>query len=170
MLRSFRSLRSCSLALSPLAILACSACHDGGAPPANTPDTSVATTTAALPSAPSASGTVSTSADTAVHVEDDGKSVDVMKGSTVTVSLASNAGTGYRWVPTKVDPNILAQQGDRTVESASPSAAAVPGGPTNEVYHFTAAGPGTTALEMSLKRPFGSGDPARTIHVTINVH
>ena len=68
------------------------------------------------------------------------------------------------------DANILAQQGDRTVESASPSAAAVPGGPTNEVYHFTAAAPGTTALEMSLKRPFGSGDPARTIHVTINVH
>jgi predicted secreted protein len=105
--------------------------------------------------------------ETVIRAEDDGKSFDVARGSTVTLSLASNAGTGYRWVPTKIDAAALAQQGDRTVEQNAPG---VPGGPTSEVYHFVAATPGSTALEVSLKRPFGSGEPARVLHVTINVH
>jgi predicted secreted protein len=164
-----------SIALLPFSVAAYGGCHDAGPPPANAADTSVAN--AASPSAPGASASGAPSAvgaapgaqETVIHVDDDGKSFDVARGSIVTVSLASNAGTGYRWVPTKVDANVLAQQGDRAVESASPNAT-VPGGPTNEVYRFSAASPGTTSLEMSLKRPFGSGDPGRVVRVTINVH
>ena len=172
LLRSPRWLRGYSVALLPFGLLACSGCHDGGAPPVNSADTSPASSPnapdAAFASAPTA--TASAAQETVVHADDDGKSFDVTRGSTVTVSLASNAGTGYRWVPTKVDAGVLAQQGDRTVESSSAGATGVPGGPTNEVYHFTAVSPGTASLEMSLKRPFGSGEPARTLRVSINVH
>jgi predicted secreted protein len=101
-----------------------------------------------------------------VHAEDDGKTIDVARAATVTFALPSNAGTGYIWVPTQVDASILAQQGDRTSDVSSD----VPGAPKVDVYHFTAVGPGTTTVEMSLKRPFGSGAPARTVHVTVAVH
>jgi predicted secreted protein len=142
-----------------LSLLACNGCHDGNAP---------ATSAAVAPSAPSAgnSATPDAGAETVVHAEDDGKSFDVARGSTVTFSLPSNAGTGYIWVPTQVDAGVLAQQGDRTSDTSSD----VPGGPKADVYHFAAANVGTTTVEMSLKRPFGSGAPTRTVHMTVTVH
>jgi hypothetical protein len=152
-----------------------SACHDGSVPPVNAPDTSATAGASSVPDGSAATaqgaadgspataqgaadGSPATAQETLVHADDDGKTFDVAKGGTL---------TGYRWVPTKIDANVLAQQGDRTVEASS---SGVPGGPTSEVYHFVAASAGTTVLEMSLKRPFGSGAPARTVHVTINVH
>jgi predicted secreted protein len=140
-----------------MALLACNGCHDGSAPPAS----------AAV--APSASGSGNSATpsgpETVVHVDDDGKSFDVARGTTVTFSLPSNAGTGYVWTPTQVDANVLAQQGDRTSETSSD----VPGAPKVDVYHFAATSAGTTTVEMSLKRPFGSAPPGRVIHVTVNV-
>jgi predicted secreted protein len=151
-------IRWSGLAVLPVALLACNACHDGSAPPASA---------AVVPSA-SGSGNSATPAggETVVHVEDDGKSFDVARGATVTFALPSNAGTGYIWTPTQVDANVLAQQGDRTSDASSD----VPGAPKVDVYHFTAASPGTTTVEMSLKRPFGSAPAGRVIHVTVAVH
>ncbi len=104
--------------------------------------------------------------ETIIHAEDDGRSFDVGRGSPVTFKLASNSGTGFQWVPVGVDPNILAQQGDRTQELSSDT----PGAPKLDVYHFLANAPGTAVVEMDLKRAFGSQPPGRVIHVTINVH
>ncbi len=148
------------LVLFSFSLLACNGCHDS-APPAN-----AAASASASASAP-AGGTAAppTAAETTVHVEDDGKSFDVTRGATVTFALPGNAGTGYVWVPTNVDANVLTQQGDRTSDVSSD----VPGAPKVDVYRFAAAGAGTTVVEMSLKRPFGSAPPARTIHVTVNV-
>jgi predicted secreted protein len=163
MVEGFRgvSVTVLSFALSPL--FACAGCHDGGAPAVNTADTSA---TADAAGSPATAVVVSDGGETVVHVEDDGKTFDVARGSTVTLSLASNAGTGYAWTPTQIDATLLAQQGDRAVVQNAPG---VPGGPTSEVFHFIAQAPGTTSLEMSLKRGFGSGQPARVVHITINV-
>jgi predicted secreted protein len=152
-------IRWSALAVLSFSLLACNGCHDGTPPPASA---------AVAPSA-SASGNSATpgaSNETVVHAEDDGKTIHVARAATLTFALPSNAGTGYIWVPTQVDPSILAQQGDRTTDVSSD----VPGAPKVDVYHFTAAGPGTTTVEMSLKRPFGAGTPARTVHVTVTVH
>ena len=159
-------IRWSALAILSFSLLACNGCHDGAPPAASA---------AVAPSAPApdksatverdASASTTASNETVVHAEDDGKTLDVVRGATVTFALPSNAGTGYIWVPTQVDPSILAQQGDRTSDVSSD----VPGAPKVDVYHFTAAGPGTTTVEMSLKRPFGSGAPARTVHVTVTV-
>ena len=102
----------------------------------------------------------------AIHLEDEGKTIDANKGATVTFKLASNAGTGYVWVPMTVDTAMLIQQGDRTSEVATDT----PGAPKFDVYRFTAGSAGSTVVEMSLKRPFGSAPPARAFHVTVNVH
>jgi predicted secreted protein len=144
------------LVLTAMSLFACNGCNgDGNTPPATGPGV-----------VPSGSGGVPAGGETVIHVEDDGKSFDVQRGSAVTFKLASNAGTGFQWVPVGVDPNILAQQGDRTQELASDA----PGAPKMEVYHFLANAPGTAMVEMDLKRPFGSQPPGRVIHVTVNVH
>lgn len=155
-------IRWSAVALLPISLLACNACHDGNTPPAS------ATSAAAVPSGPSPgnSATPTAGTETVVHVEDDGKAFDVARGSIVTFALPSNAGTGYIWTPTQIDANVLAQQGDRTSDASSD----VPGAPKLDVYHFAAANPGTTTVEMALKRPFGSGAAARTVHVTVAVH
>ncbi len=146
-----------ALVLTAMSLFACNGCNgNGNTPPATGP----------TPGVPSASGGVPAGGETVVHVEDDGKTFDVQRGSAVTFKLASNAGTGFQWVPVGVDPNILAQQGDRTQELSSDT----PGAPKMEVYHFLANTPGTAMVEMDLKRPFGSQPPGRVIHVTVNVH
>jgi hypothetical protein len=68
-------------------------------------------------------------------------------------------------MPTQIDSSVLAQQGDRTSETSSD----VPGASKMDVYRFAGASPGSTSVEMSLKRSFGTAPPARVLHVTINV-
>jgi predicted secreted protein len=158
-------IRWSAVAVLPISLLACNGCHEGNTPPASA---TVAPSTAAIASAVPLPGNSATPAasETVIHAEDDGKAFDVARGSTVTFSLSSHAGTGYVWVPTQVDANILAQQGDRTSDAPSD----VPGAPKADVYRFAAANAGTTTVEMSFKRPFGSGAAARTVHVTVAVH
>src|SRR5580704_10985102 len=94
-----------------LSLLACNGCHDS-APPANV---AAATSAAATTGSSDPDAAPLAAADTTtIHVDDDGKSFDVARGATVTFSLPSNAGTGYVWVPTKIDGGVLSQQGDRT--------------------------------------------------------
>jgi predicted secreted protein len=151
-----------ALAASAMSLLACNGCnHDGGAPPASSGGV------ASLGAPVTASAAAPASGETVVHVEDDGKSFEVARGSAVTFQLASNAGTGFVWMPAQVDPNVLAQQGDRTNELSSD----VPGAPKMDVYHFVASNPGTVVVEMDLRRPWEHGGaPGRAIHVTVNVH
>jgi predicted secreted protein len=150
-----------AMLLTAVSLFACNGCNgDGNAPPANTG-----------PAGPSGvpSGTMPPAAggETVIHVEDDGHTFDVARGSAVTFKLASNAGTGFQWSPAPgTDPNILAQQGDRGQELSSDT----PGAPKMDVFHFMANAPGTAAVEMDLKRPWGNQPPGRVIHVTVNVH
>jgi predicted secreted protein len=153
-----------AVALAALSLLACNGCNDGRSPAVAPAGTATPTAAASPPpagSAPSAGA----AGDTIVRADDDGKSFDVARGAGVTFRLASNSGTGYLWIPTQVDAIVLAQQSDRASEAASD----MPGGPKADVYRFTAGAAGSTVVEMSLKRPFGSAPPARVIHVTINV-
>ncbi len=144
-----------AIAIAALSCLACNGCNDGRSPPVSP----ASSESAAPPPAAPASG------ETVVRADDDGKAFDVARGATVTFKLASNAGTGYVWMPTQVDASILTQQGDRTSEVMSDT----PGGAKADVYHFMAGSAGSTVVEMSLKRPFGSAPPSRAIHVTVNV-
>jgi predicted secreted protein len=143
-----------ALVLTATTLFACNGCGSSNPPPPP-----------GVPGAPGSAGGPM-AGETIIHAEDDGRSFDVGRGSPVTFKLASNSGTGFQWVPVGVDPNILAQQGDRTQELSSDT----PGAPKLDVYHFLANAPGTAVVEMDLKRAFGSQPPGRVIHVTINVH
>ena len=144
-----------AFALVATSFIACHGCNgDGNNPPPVPPGSGQV-------HPPPAAG-----AETVVHVEDDGRAFDVARGSVVTFKLASNGGTGFVWTAAPVDPNILAQQGDRTFEVTSDT----PGAPKMDVYRFMAQNPGSAVVEMDLKRPWGNQPPGRVVHVTINVH
>jgi predicted secreted protein len=148
-------------ALASLSLLACNGCNDHNVPPPN-PVGSAGPTGAA-----GVGGSPRPASETVVQVEDDGKTFEVAAGATVTFKLASNAGTGYVWVPTGVDPAILAQSGDRTNELASNA----PGAAKVDVYRFAAQRAGSTTVEMDLQRPWTkTAPPAKSIHVIVNVH
>jgi predicted secreted protein len=141
-------------------------CHDGGS--------AQVIATSGTDTRPTAVGELSTTApsdaapkaSTLVHVEDDGKTFDVARGSAITFKLASHGGTGYAWAPSHFDSASLAQQGDRTSELSSDA----PGAPKADVFQFTAIAPGETTIEMALRRPFGDATPARILRVTLVVH
>jgi inhibitor of cysteine peptidase len=138
-----------------MAFLACIACKESSAPPPNAAESSaLAASAAPVPDA------------TVVRADDDGKAFDVAVGSMVTFKLAGNQGTGFAWGITQIDPSVLAQQGERTSEAASD----VPGASKMDVYRFTAQKAGTTVVQLSLQRAFGSAPPARVVSVTIHVH
>jgi predicted secreted protein len=135
--------------------LAIAGCKDGSSPPPNAAESAaLINTDASLADA------------TVVRAEDDGKSFDVARGGLVTFKLASNQGTGYAWVVTQVEPTVLAQQGQRTSEASSDT----PGTAKMDVYRFIAQGAGTTAVQLSFQRAFGSAPPTRVVTVTIHVH
>jgi predicted secreted protein len=152
-----------ALALAMMWVLACSGCNDHTAPPPNPSGSSATTGTPGNPPPPPPPA----AGEAVVRVEDDGKTFDVGAGATLTFKLASSAGTGYVWIPSGVDPAVLAQQGDRGTELSSN----VPGAPKADVYRFTAQRPGSTPVQFDLQRPWAkTAPPAKTIHVIVNVH
>jgi predicted secreted protein len=124
--------------------------------------------------APSASGggadagadaSAGADAGAVIGVQDDGKTFDVAVGSIITFALASNAGTGYVWVPTHVDDNVVATVGARASERDSDT----PGASKRDIYRFRARAAGTAWIEMSLERPFGHSRSGRIVRVTFHV-
>jgi predicted secreted protein len=142
--------------LAVLAWAACAACRHDAAPPSPAP---VATASAA----PADAG------ETVLGLADDGKTVDVTRGATVTVKLELSSGTGYSWVPAPSDGGTLVQQGERTSEQKQ-GASPMPGGPRLDVYRFAAQAPGVFPLAMELRRPWEQDTPAaRVFRVTVRV-
>jgi predicted secreted protein len=145
-----------SLALVAVSLIfACEGCHHEA--PAPTPGSGGAVSPDG--------GDASSTPETVVRVEDDGKTLEVSPGTRVVFKLASNSGTGYAWTPASVDAAVLALQGEREVERQSD----VPGGAKLDVLRFLAKAPGTVVVQVDLKRPFGDQPVARTVKVTVTV-
>jgi predicted secreted protein len=120
----------------------------------------------APPPVDAAGGVPSSSADTVVRLDDDGKTIEVAQGTRVVFKLAASSGTGYAWVAAPVDASVLAAQGERAVERSADA----PGAPKLDVLRFLAKGPGMVVVQLDLKRPWGDEPAVKTIKVTINVH
>jgi predicted secreted protein len=148
------------LALAAVSLLAAAGesgggCRHGGAPPSPSAATSAAPSAAAP-------------AERVLGTEDDGKTLELAQGDTLTVRLAGHAGTGFAWVLAAVDGGdggVLSQVGERTSELASDT----PGAPKLDVYRFVARSAGTRTVEMDLRRPWGDQPAVKTWRVTVNV-
>jgi inhibitor of cysteine peptidase len=127
----------------------------------------VASAIAAQQSAPSTS--VVTTATTSVMTltdQDNGKTIDLTKGTTLVVKLASNASTGYSWSVQSHSP-LFKPLDSSYKEQKQPAQVAAAGVQT---FQWQATGPGNTTLRLEYRRPWEKSEPpAKTFSVNIQI-
>jgi inhibitor of cysteine peptidase len=100
---------------------------------------------------------------------DAARTVTVAVDDTVTVSLASNPSTGFRWTVRAPAPAQLRAEGDSTFVAPTAASPAV-GASGTEVFTFRAVERGTANLTLDYARSFEQGvPPEKTWAVTIVV-
>ena len=80
----------------------------------------------------------------------DGNAIITNVGTQITVTLASNATTGYRWEHTELDTLVVENTGQTYVPPASTDLVGAGG---SERWEFTARAAGTTTLTLEYRRP-----------------
>ncbi len=100
----------------------------------------------------------------AVTEADDGTTVDVPSGGTLTLTVGTNGGIPYAWKITSDVAPQLALVNQQTV-AVTPGRL---GGPANVVFTFSAGDIGETTLTAELL-PFGGGDASRSVSITVDV-
>jgi len=110
------------------------------------------------------------SAPGAVSVDESssGKQVEIAAGGTLTVTLESNATTGFQWELKSVgDPSVLQSQGGTY---NAPEDTGVVGAGGEEVWTFKALKAGTSSLSMEYSQPWEGGTKAaQTFSLTVVV-
>jgi inhibitor of cysteine peptidase len=106
----------------------------------------------------------SAAADATVTGEDDGGTVTVRDGGTLTVELDSNPTTGYTWLEASV-PGVLEARGEPVFEPESDAL----GAPGVQTLTYDVVGPGEGTLELEYARAFESVQPEDTFSVTVVV-
>ena len=96
---------------------------------------------------------------------DDGSSVYVTQGDTMSVKLPSNPTTGYKWSIAVNAPSVLQPAGDPRFEAPLTPR---PGSGGFQTFDFRVVGGGAAALQLVYRRPFENDTPpARTWNVFV---
>lgn len=84
------------------------------------------------------------------------RSVSLPVGDTLTVSLGSNASTGFTWAEKMLisDPKVMTQTGHEVIAPAADK----PGAPGKEVWTLQAKAPGNTTVSTTYGRPWPGGE------------
>ena len=91
-----------------------------------------------------------------VVTQADAGPVELARGQTLEVRLASNAGTGFSWrLDAEGEPLVLSGGSSREVYGAP----GTPGGPVTTVYSYKGAGRGSAELAFTFKRPWEPDRP-----------
>ncbi len=106
----------------------------------------------------------SAATDVTLTGDDDGGTVTVRNGGTVTVELESDPTSGYTWLEGSVPP-VLEAQGEPTFEPSSDA----PGSPGIQTLTYDAVAAGEGTLELEYARAFDSVEPEDTFSVTVVV-
>jgi inhibitor of cysteine peptidase len=113
----------------------------------------------ASPTAPSSS--------TSVTEQDDGKSIELLKGQTLFVRLASNPTTGYQWKLRGDTAPLDLVKSDFSGDTHSGNKVGVGG---TESFQFTAKAAGKAVLKLEYRRPWEKDVPAaKTFTLTVVV-
>jgi inhibitor of cysteine peptidase len=120
--------------------------------------------------APGITGTsVEVSCDDFGNQQHMSKQMEVAAGDSFTVTLCSNATTGFKW-------SESAQIGDQTIvqqtghEFVAPDAKGLVGAPGKEVWTFKALKKGTSTISMEYSRPWEGGEKGTwTFNLTVTV-
>ncbi len=101
-----------------------------------------------------------------VDITSSGKEVSLGAGGTLTVTLDSNATTGYSWNENAniSDKSVIQQISHKYQAAATP----MPGAPGKEIWTFKALQAGKSVVSMEYRRPFEpNAEPAKTFTLTV---
>ena len=103
--------------------------------------------------------------DVAVSAADSGKQVEIVAKGTVTVTLDSNATTGYSWELTDISDTAVLQKTDSKYEAPNSGLVGAGG---KEVWTFKTLKDGKATITMSYGQPWAGGQKgARTFTLTV---
>lgn len=98
------------------------------------------------------------------------KQISVASGDSFTVTLCSNATTGYQWSESAQigDPTVVEQLSHETL---APQNTSVVGAPGSEVWTFKALKKGTSTISMDYSRSWEGGEKGTwTFDLTVTVN
>jgi len=120
--------------------------------------------------APTTGTAVNVSCDDLENQQFISKQMTVTAGNTFTVTLCSNATTGFQWSESAQisDQTVVQQTGH---EFISPESTGIVGAPGNEVWTFKALKKGTSTVTMEYSRPWEGGEKGVwTFNLTVTVN
>ncbi len=94
----------------------------------------------------------------------DGSTVTLRPGEALELVLPETRTTGYRWEVVHDGAPIC-----RVVANAFQAGDRRPGAPGQHAWRIVGASPGTAAVSLALRRPFGGGEPSRSFTVNVVV-
>ena len=103
--------------------------------------------------------------DVSVNASSSGKQVELFVGGTLTVTLDSNATTGYSWELTGISDTGVLQKTDNKYVAPTSSLVGAGG---KEVWTFQTLTAGTTTLSMEYSQPWTGGQKGAE-HFTLTV-
>jgi inhibitor of cysteine peptidase len=120
--------------------------------------------------APATGTSVNVSCDDFGNQQHISKQMEVAAGNTFTVTLCSNATTGFQWSESAQisDQTVVQQTGH---EFVSPENTGIVGAPGSEVWTFKALKKGTSTIIMDYSRPWEGGEKdVWTFNLTVVVN
>ena len=104
---------------------------------------------------------------TIVTDKDNGRQIEVAKGSTLVVRLEATPGTGHGWQVMKINADLLQPIGEPRFENPRQGE---PGAVEQQVFRFKAQASGSTVLEMHYRRPWEKDvPPLRTYDIRLTI-
>ena len=99
--------------------------------------------------------------------DQNGQTMNLAAGQTLSVALESQPGTGYRWSPARMDGAHLriVDESPSSPDSKDP----LPGGGEYQILRFKAIHPGEAFLELHYARPWEKRDPAKTFRLNLQI-
>ena len=89
-----------------------------------------------------------------------GKQVEIAVAGTLTVTLESNATTGFQWELASISDQAVLEKQSNTYEA--PEDTGMVGAPGKEVWTFKALKKGTSTISMEYSQPWEGGEKAAT--------
>jgi predicted secreted protein len=96
---------------------------------------------------------------------DNGKTIDIDRGSLILIRLPESGATGYIWKVNAVDAQVITLQDSKFQIDAGTGV----GGGGVITFVFKAQSPGTTILSLHLARPWDKEDVIKRFEVTLHV-
>ncbi len=99
-----------------------------------------------------------------------GSTQNLRKGEVMSISLESNASTGYAWTAKISDTAVVVQMGEPEYTEPASTGTPLVGAPGTQTFYFQAVDTGTATITLDYARSFETNvAPAQTVTIIVEV-